>query len=94
MRSNPHARAGSWSKCDTRGSRKPSYESADRWIADAASLGGNFTGDPMVGRNKDGRIDLFARDKDGQVQFRVQREPAKSAIWDGWYSLGGKPSEQ
>ncbi|HET6456262.1 MAG TPA: hypothetical protein VFI02_17790 [Armatimonadota bacterium] len=36
------------------------------------SLGGSFTGDAMVARNKDGRIEVFARDKDGQVQFRVQ----------------------
>lgn len=45
----------------------------------------------MVGRNKDGRIELFARGKDGQVQYRVQREPAKSAVWDGWYPLGVAP---
>ena len=55
------------------------------WIA----LKGAFTSDPMVARNKDGRIEVFARGNgDGKIWRRVQREPGKSAIWDGWYPLG------
>jgi len=52
------------------------------------SLGGTFIGAPIVRRNLDGRIELFARTSDGKVQYRVQREPSKSAIWDGWYTVG------
>ena len=44
------------------------------------SLSGSFTGDSMVGRDRDGRIEVCAHDKDGNVQFRVQREPAKSRL--------------
>ncbi len=50
---------------------------------------GTFTSDAMVSRNKDGRIEVFARGNgDGKIWRRVQREPSKSATWDGWYPLG------
>lgn len=57
------------------------------------SLGGAFAGQPWIGRNLDGRIVVFAADKNGRTQYRVQREPAKSAIWDGWYPLGATQSK-
>lgn len=41
-----------------------------------------------VGRDRDGRIEVFARNKDGKWMYRMQREPGKSAIWDGWYTVG------
>jgi hypothetical protein len=57
--------------------------------SDWAALKGTFTTDPMIARNKDGRIEVFARGNgDGKMWRRVQREPGKSAIWDGWYPMG------
>ncbi len=41
-----------------------------------------------VGRNNDGRVEVFAQNKAGKWMYRIQREPGKSAIWDGWYTVG------
>ncbi|WP_411374066.1 matrixin family metalloprotease [Arthrobacter sp. MPF02] len=52
-----------------------------------SSLGGVITSDTTVGRNKDGRLEAFARGTDGAVWHRWQTAP--SSGWAGWHSLGG-----
>lgn len=72
---------------DTKGAVVHASQGADGKWGGWQSLGGSFIGGPWVGRNRDGRIEVFAREADGTVRYRVQREPAKSAVWDGWYTL-------
>ena len=76
---------------DSGGAVSHSSEDSDGNWTDWRSLGGVFAGGLAAGRNLDGRIVIFARRADGGVQYRVQREPGKSAIWDGWYPLGETP---
>lgn len=73
---------------DSEGSISHNSRAADGQWRGWQSLGGEFAGGPAVGRNRDGRIEVFARNKDGKWMYRIQREPGKSAIWDGWYTVG------
>ena len=77
---------------DSAGAVHHAYQDGGKWSA-WQDLGGSFAAGPWVGRNRDGRIEVFAREKDGAVRYRVQREPAKSVIWDGWYGLGNAECE-
>ncbi|HET6881091.1 MAG TPA: hypothetical protein VFI31_13095 [Pirellulales bacterium] len=52
-----------------------------------ASLGGNITTDPAVGRNADGRLEVFARGTDGALWHIWQNSPGGG--WSGWSSLAG-----
>ena len=51
------------------------------------SLGGVITSDVALGKNKDGRLEAFARGTDGAVWHRWQTAP--NSGWSGWDSLGG-----
>ncbi len=73
---------------DGQGAVSHSSQGSDGSWTGWQSLGGTFSSTPIVGRNLDGRIELLARASDGKMQYRIQREPGKSAIWDGWYTVG------
>lgn len=55
--------------------------------ADTASLGGTLAFDPAVGRNPDGRLELFGVGPKGNMLTAFQTEP--NGKWSEWYSLGG-----
>lgn len=52
------------------------------------SLGGVITTKPVVGRNKDGRLEVFARGQDNALWHIWQLAP--NGNWSGWASLGGQ----
>ncbi|MFO0759865.1 MAG: phage tail tip lysozyme [Byssovorax sp.] len=52
-----------------------------------ASLGGSIAGDPAVGANADGRLEVFALGPKGNMVTTFQTEP--NGGWSGWFSLGG-----
>lgn len=55
-----------------------------RWI----SLGGQWSSIPVVGRNQDGRLEVFIVGQNGQLYQRFQTSPNNG--WnDRWESLGG-----
>ncbi|MEU8679529.1 hypothetical protein [Streptomyces sp. NPDC048560] len=54
--------------------------------------GGSLVSAPAVGRNFDGRLDLYARHGDKALHVRWQVFPNGSSGWnpDGWHTLGGE----
>jgi hypothetical protein len=48
---------------------------------------GGVLGDPVVGRNADGRLEVFCRGADGEVKHIWQTDPALDQ-WSSWESLG------
>ena len=50
------------------------------------SLGGDFSSDPAFSLNLDGRIEIFARDRSGNLLHDWQGAP--NAPFDGWNDLG------
>lgn len=50
-------------------------------------LGGKLTTEPVLGSNKDGRLEAFARGTDNALWHCWQTSPGGS--WSGWASLGG-----
>ncbi len=52
-----------------------------------ASLGGKVTGEPAVGKNPDGRLEVFAVGAKGAMETIFQNAP--DGTWSDWYSLGG-----
>jgi len=50
-------------------------------------MGGVITSDPVVGRNQDGRLEVFARGTDDALWHNWQTVPNNG--WSGWGSLGG-----
>jgi len=52
-----------------------------------ASLGGNVAGEPAVGRNPDGRLEVFAVGPKGNMMTIFQKAP--NGGWGDWVSLGG-----
>lgn len=52
-----------------------------------SSLGGQINTRPVVGNNKDGRLEVFARGIDGALWHIWQTAPGNG--WSGWASLGG-----
>jgi len=52
-----------------------------------SSLGGIITNDPSVGRNADGRLEVFARGTDNALHHIWQTSAGGG--WSGWNSLGG-----
>ncbi len=52
-----------------------------------ASLGGVITSNIAVGKNADGRLELFVRGTDNAVWHKWQTAPNNG--WSGWASLGG-----
>jgi hypothetical protein len=53
-----------------------------------ASLGGSILGDPSVGANKDGRLEVFVVGSDHAIWHIAQTSAGGS--WGGWSSLGGQ----
>jgi hypothetical protein len=51
------------------------------------SMGGILTTKPVVGRNKDGRLEVFARGTDNALWHIWQT--SANGPWSGWASLGG-----
>jgi len=51
------------------------------------SLGGVLTSDPAVGRNADGRLEVFVTGTDGALWRKWQVTPNGS--WSGWALLQG-----
>src|SRR5206468_10468183 len=51
------------------------------------SMGGNLLCSPAVGRNADGRLELFLQPADGTLQHIWQHTP--NGGWSGWAALGG-----
>ncbi|HEX2568768.1 MAG TPA: GH25 family lysozyme [Polyangia bacterium] len=51
------------------------------------SLGGSTAGAPVIARNADGRLEVFARGTGGDMVTTFQTAP--NGGWSGWYSLGG-----
>jgi hypothetical protein len=63
------------------------------WIPGGVwTLGGQLTSSPIVARNADGRLEVFARGTDGTVQHIWQDAPAYGAWagtkWSEWDQLG------
>jgi hypothetical protein len=56
------------------------------WDADSNFLGGIWTGGPVVVRNADGRLEVFARGTDFRVYHIWQIEP--NGGWSDWDKLG------
>jgi acylphosphatase len=54
------------------------------------SLGGSLDGDPAVGTNKDGRVEVFVRGSDSALHHIWQTSPNNG--WSSWGSLGGNVS--
>lgn len=52
-----------------------------------ASLGGKVADQPAVGKNADGRLEVFAVGPQGNMVTAFQKEP--NGGWSDWYSLGG-----
>jgi len=52
-----------------------------------ATMGGVITSDPAIGRNQDGRLEVFARGTDDALWHNWQTVPNNG--WSGWGSLGG-----
>lgn len=52
-----------------------------------ASLGGKVSDAPAVGRNPDGRLEVFAVGAKGNLETIFQSSPGGK--WSDWYSLGG-----
>jgi GH25 family lysozyme M1 (1,4-beta-N-acetylmuramidase)/acylphosphatase len=52
-----------------------------------ASLGGHVAAEPAVGKNPDGRLEVFAVGPNGDLVTTFQSSPG--GAWSGWYSLGG-----
>jgi peptidoglycan hydrolase-like protein with peptidoglycan-binding domain/acylphosphatase len=59
------------------------YGSRGGW----SSLGGVITSNIAVGRNADGRLEIFARGTDNALWHKWQTAPNNG--WSGWASLGG-----
>lgn len=53
------------------------------------TLGGDFTGNPAVGKNRDGRLEVFARGKDGKMYHMWQKTPNGPAWEASWHTMGG-----
>ena len=51
------------------------------------SLGGRLTTEPVIGTNKDGRLEAFARGTDNALWHCWQMTPG--GTWSGWASRGG-----
>jgi hypothetical protein len=51
------------------------------------SLGGNFSGDPIVANDADGRLEAFAVDASGLVEHTGQL--VVNGGWSAWASLAG-----
>src|SRR5581483_466929 len=61
-----------------------------------ASLGGSLSGGtPAVGRNADGRLEVFAEapGAQGPELAHVWRDPSSPTLWSGWASLGAPPGQ-
>ncbi len=52
-----------------------------------ASLGGSTKSDPALGKNADGRLEVFSVSKGGDLVTTFQTEP--NGGWSGWFNLGG-----
>jgi acylphosphatase len=55
------------------------------------SLGGQWSSIPIVGRNQDGRLEIFIVGQSEKLYHRYQTSPNNSNGWnDKWEDLGGK----
>jgi GH25 family lysozyme M1 (1,4-beta-N-acetylmuramidase) len=52
-----------------------------------ASLGGNTKSEPAIGKNADGRLEVFSVSSGGDLVTTFQTEP--NGGWSGWFNLGG-----
>lgn len=48
---------------------------------------GAITSNPAVERNRDGRLEVFARDANGALAHNRQISPGGG--WSGWFDLAG-----
>src|SRR5689334_3916678 len=55
------------------------------------SLGGQPTTAPAIGRNADGRLELFIQGADNNVHHNWQKAP--NSGWAGWQFVGGQFSQ-
>ncbi len=55
--------------------------------SDLPTLGGDVASRPALGKNADGRLEVFARGAGGDVVTTFQTQP--NGGWSPWYSLGG-----
>lgn len=67
--------------------KKPNALLADDW-GNWDSLGGKLQSKPVVGRNKDGRLEVFVRGTDRALWHIHQMRPGSDA-WSKWLSHGG-----
>src|SRR5438034_899099 len=93
--SNP----GGQSECEARAARAaPAIKEADMpgwngWAALGGQLGG---GAPVVGRNDDGRLEVFAlgRTALGPELVHIWQDPSSAVTgWSDWASLGSPPGQ-
>jgi GH25 family lysozyme M1 (1,4-beta-N-acetylmuramidase) len=52
------------------------------------SLGGSTKSEPAIGKNADGRLEVFSVGKSGELVTTFQKAP--NGEWTGWFNLGGK----
>ncbi|GEM_PF-1507445 len=62
-----------------------------RWAEEWIDLEGDIDGEPVIARNAQGRLQVFAV-SGGRVWHKVEAK-AGSDRWNGWYDLGGHVSE-
>jgi acylphosphatase len=58
------------------------------WVTDWETLGGIILGNPAVGQNADGRLEVFVRGDDNRVYHKWQTTPNGEWVTD-WETLGG-----
>jgi hypothetical protein len=61
-----------------------------------ASLGGQLGGGtPVVGRNADGRLEVFALGvgAQGPELVHLWEDPTSATAWSGWNNLGSPPGQ-
>ncbi len=52
--------------------------------------GAVFVGDPCIGVNQSGTLEVFTRDGSGAVWRSVQSQAASNASWNGWVRIGSR----
>ena len=60
------------------------------WSSLGTPPGAAFLGQPIVARNADGRLEVFATETNGSLWHLWQTAPG--AGWSGWDNLGGEPT--
>lgn len=61
------------------------------WVNLGAPAGVAALDEPVVARNADGRLDVYALEIDGAL-WHIRQDPAAASGWSAWSSLGGEPA--